>query len=193
MMLFAHGLRPEFKFPNRLFVRDVRGSIFWPKDPTRPDLRVGSTRAHLRFVLIRPHGAYCELRSTISYVCQSRCFTRLRCATVQTWLNGSTFCLGKRLLESQDTLSDGSPDIPHIFDAAFATLLWSLVGSFRSSCLRCFYDMYFIFCTFGIFFVYLYVLLFLKATIRASHEHGASCSESMSLFSHYTVSVFMNK
>jgi len=33
----------------------------------------------------------------------------------------------------------------------------------------------------------------LKATIRACHEPGASCSEFMSLFSHNTVSVFLNK
>jgi len=30
------------------------------------------------------------------------------------------------------------------------------------------------------------VFFFLKAIIRACHEPGVSCSESMSLFSHYT-------
>jgi len=43
-----------------------------------------------------------------------------------------------------------------------------------------------------VYFVYLCVF-FLKATIRASHEPGASCSESMFLFSHYTISVLLNK
>jgi len=43
-----------------------------------------------------------------------------------------------------------------------------------------------------VYFVYLCVF-FLKATIRAYHEPGASCSESMSLFSRYTVSVYLNK
>jgi len=43
-----------------------------------------------------------------------------------------------------------------------------------------------------VYFVYLCVF-FLKATIRACHEPGASCSESMSLFSHYAVSVLLNK
>jgi len=45
-----------------------------------------------------------------------------------------------------------------------------------------------------VYFVYLCVFFFfLKATIRACHEPGASCSESMSFFSHYAVYVFLNK
>jgi len=48
------------------------------------------------------------------------------------------------------------------------------------------------FCTLGIFFVFLCVVL-LKATIRACHEPGVSCSEFMFLLSHYTISAFLNK
>jgi len=46
-----------------------------------------------------------------------------------------------------------------------------------------------------LYFVHLvyFVYFFLKATIRACHEPGASCLESMFLFSHYTVSVLLNK
>jgi len=51
---------------------------------------------------------------------------------------------------------------------------------------------FYIFVHFGIF-VHLCVCFFLKATIRACHEPGVSCSEFMSLFSHYTVPVFLNK
>jgi len=45
-----------------------------------------------------------------------------------------------------------------------------------------------------VYFVYL-CIFFLKATIRTCREPGASCSESMFLFSHYTVglSVLLNK
>jgi len=40
---------------------------------------------------------------------------------------------------------------------------------------------------------FVYVCVFLKATIKACRQSGASCSESMFLFSHYTVFAFLNK